>query len=264
MAVATPAPLELDGPDCRPLLVAVGASYSDGIGAGHRSDAWPYQLAQLLHWRVVAEGAPGAGYIRRGWHGAGPMDRLVAKLDLRQLHPSLVIIQSGHNDIGEPLALLRQRVIQVIDLVRHDAPTSLVGVLTVFTRPREPTPAARATNQTIIAAARHADPAVLVFDPLANHWHYQRADAGHGLHPTDAGYHWIAERMDLMIHRDGVLSSDSTLVRGSGCSAAEATDSSERPGHGAGLRRWVMTPAATRAAVARRLPVRRVGKPGAQ
>jgi lysophospholipase L1-like esterase len=42
-------------------------------------------------------------------------------------------------------------------------------------------------------AARHADPNVEVFDPLAGYWHFPRI--GDHLHPTDAGHRWIAERL---------------------------------------------------------------------
>lgn len=190
---------------CRPpLLVAVGASYTDGVGAQRRFEAWPYQLARLLHWRVVARGVPGAGYIRTGWDGGGPLSREVAELDLRRLHPSLVIIQSGHNDIGEPLPLLRQRVKQLIETVRDETPRSVLALITVFIRAgHRPTAAAWATDRTIVDSARQADPRTLVFDPLAGHWHYPRP-TDH-LHPRAAGYQWIARRLDDRLRRDGVL-----------------------------------------------------------
>ena len=52
---------------------------------------------------------------------------------------------------------------------------------------------ARATDQAIVAAARHADRAVVVFDPIAGHWHFPRI-RDH-LHPTAAGHRWIAGRL---------------------------------------------------------------------
>jgi hypothetical protein len=44
-----------------------------------------------------------------------------------------------------------------------------------------------------VAAARQADPAVVVFDPLAGHWHFPRIHDH--LHPTAAGDWWIAQRL---------------------------------------------------------------------
>jgi acyl-CoA thioesterase I len=75
-------------------------------------------------------------------------------------------------------------------------------VLTVFPRGR-PDPAAIATDQAIVAAARHADPEVIVFDPIAGHWQFPRI--GDHLHPTPAGHEWIARRLATAFRRPGLL-----------------------------------------------------------
>jgi len=58
-------------------------------------------------------------------------------------------------------------------------------------------------RQAIVAAARHADPAVIVFDPITSHWHFPRI--GDQLHPTPAGHEWIAHRLARGLRAGGSL-----------------------------------------------------------
>ena len=44
----------------RPLLVALGASFTAGVGAGRPSQSWAIRLAELIQWRAVTIGVPGA------------------------------------------------------------------------------------------------------------------------------------------------------------------------------------------------------------
>lgn len=170
-----------------------GASFSAGVGAGRPSLAWPADLARLEHWRLAVSADPGAGYVNPGEGHRGPFSRLAARLHLARIHPQAIIIQGGHDDIGRPLPLIRQRVESLIATIRREAPSARLAVLTVFPRGNHPRPVVWATDQAIVSAARHADPHILVFDPLAGHWHFSRI--GDHLHPTSAGHLWIAERL---------------------------------------------------------------------
>ncbi len=176
-----------------PLLAVVGASVAAGVGPGHPRDAWPADLARMLHGRLAVSADPGAGYVNPGAGHRGPFSRLAGRLDLARLNPSVVIIQGGHDDIGQPLSLIRQRVESLVTTIRREVPRARLAVLTVFARGSRPSSAAWATDRVIVAAARQADPAVLVFDPLAGHWHFPRI--GDHLHPTAAGDWWIARRL---------------------------------------------------------------------
>jgi len=176
----------------RPLLAVVGASFSAGVGAGRPGRAWPEDLARIEHWRLALSADPGAGYISPGSGHRGPFARLAARLDLTRIDPNTIIIQGGHDDIGRPLPLIRSRVESLISAVHHECPKSRLAVLTVFPR-GNPSPATVATDQAIVAAARQADPAVIVFDPIASHWQFPRI--GDQLHPTPAGHEWIAHRL---------------------------------------------------------------------
>ena len=54
------------GGTARPLLAVVGASFSAGVGAGHLSDAWPEDLARIMHWGLIVSADRGAGYVNPG------------------------------------------------------------------------------------------------------------------------------------------------------------------------------------------------------
>jgi lysophospholipase L1-like esterase len=156
----------------------------------------------MMHWRLALQADPGAGYVNSGSRHRGPFARLAAHLHLARIDPNTIIIQGGHDDIGRPLPLIRARVESLIATVRREAPDARLAVLTVFPRGR-PTPATVATDQAIVAAARHADPAVLVFDPIASHWQFPRI--GDHLHPTPAGHEWIARKLAGGLRGHGVL-----------------------------------------------------------
>jgi lysophospholipase L1-like esterase len=179
------------------LLAVVGASFSAGVGAGNRRDAWPADLGRRLGWRVVVDADRDAGFVNRGNGDRGPFYRLVSQLDLRRLHPAAIVIQGGHDDIGRPLPLIRDRVEGLVTEVHRQAPHALLIILSVFVAGRRPSTAAVATDRTTVSAARRTDPGVVVVDPLAEHWRFPRT--GDHLHPTLAGHRWIARRLAVVL-----------------------------------------------------------------
>jgi acyl-CoA thioesterase-1 len=189
--------LDPAGAPHRPLLAVIGASFSAGIGAGTRHHAWPEDLGRLLGWRVAVNADPGAGYVNPGNGDRGPFSRLASQLDLGRLNPRAIIVQGGHDDIGRPLPLTRDRVQRLVGEIHREAPHTLLVVLSVFARGNRPSTAAMATDRTIVAAARRADPGVIVVDPLAGHWHFPRI--GDHLHPSAAGHQWIARRLAVLL-----------------------------------------------------------------
>lgn len=192
-AVAAAAPLPTPPGRPRPLLAVVGASFSAAVGADSPGNAWPEVLARTLGWRLVVSADPGAGYVNPGLGHRGPFARLAANLDLRRLSPSVVIVQGGHDDIGEPPGLVSERVTQLIQQVRTASPRSKVDILSVFSTGDRPSPAAVATDTAIVTAARRADPEITVFDPLTGHWRFPRVRDR--LHPSPAGHRWIADQL---------------------------------------------------------------------
>ena len=191
------------GPPNAPTLAVVGASFSAGEGAGSAQHAWPADLGRLIGWRVVVSADPGAGFVSRGDRDRGPFGRLAGQLDLPRLHPKLVIVQGGHDDIGQPPALIAQHVRQLIDSIHAQAPGARIAVLSVFCDQQGPSQAALRTDATIVAAARQADSSVLIFDPLTGHWQFPRV-RDH-LHPTPAGHQEIAADVAKGLAADGVI-----------------------------------------------------------
>jgi lysophospholipase L1-like esterase len=185
-----------------PVAAIVGASYTAGVGPGNPMQSWAVRLAQELHWNAVVYGAPGAGYARGGRGGTGSMSSLLEAEDLGRLHPDLVIVQAGHDDEGVPAAVEASRVRAVIGQIRATAPHARIALLTTFSATADGTPALRATDQAIVAAAGAADPEAVIMDPLAGRWQFGHANGG--LHPTAAGDQWIARRVAAILAANGV------------------------------------------------------------
>jgi lysophospholipase L1-like esterase len=170
-------------------IVVLGASISAGTGSTS-AQAWPALVGRCLGRRVLVDAVPGAGYITPGRGERGPVVRLLREADLARLHPSLVVLQAGHNDIGEPAPKLRTAVTTTIGTVGREVPGTPLALITVFAHVGVPTAEARATDATIVDAARRADPRVVVLDPLAEGWSFPRV--GDGLHPTAVGQRVLA------------------------------------------------------------------------
>jgi lysophospholipase L1-like esterase len=182
----------------RPLEVAiVGASFTAGVGPGKPGESWAGLLTRDLHAEAVVYGVPGAGYVRRGAGHRGPVIAELEHIDLAAVDPQLVIVQAGHNDIGVPLALEKQRVTRAIDLIRAEAPDAKIALVTVFTR-KSPSRAAYRTDRAIVSAATAADRKVIIMDPLTQGWRFGRVRDG--LHPSAAGSQWLASTVERALH----------------------------------------------------------------
>lgn len=187
-----------------PVAAIVGASYTAGVGPDDAARSWAVDLARKLHWDAVVYGVPGAGYVRAGAGHRGPLSRMIDRIELSALDPSLVVIQLGHDDIGVPLATEQQKVAEAIKTIRAENPGARIALVTVFTTPAQyRARAAWRTDRAIVSAALAADKNAIIIDPLASHWLYPRAD-GDGLHPTAAGDEWIAAKVAALLRDHGV------------------------------------------------------------
>ena len=203
-------------------LAVVGASFTAGVGPGAAGRSWAVLLAHRLHWGAVVDGVPGAGYVRAGAGGQGPVAAELTRIALRGLAPSLVIIQAGHDDIGVPVRAEQQRVRQAIALVRAQAPHARIALITVFARPHSHfarrsaaaarTVAAARTDHAIVTAAAAADRNVIIMDPLAAHWSFARSHGG--LHPTLGGSQWIAHRVAGVLRSHGITAAAGSATAG--------------------------------------------------
>ena len=192
--------LEQSKPPGLPRMAVVGASFTAGVGSGP-GRSWAVLLARRLHWDAVVYAVPGGGLRTswcRPWRAGRGRGR---RAGLRALAPSLIIVQAGHDDIGIPPALEQQRVTQAIAAIRAQAPQARIALLTVFPG-RSPLTAAYRTDQAIVTAARDADHAVIIIDPLTGRWTFPHVRDG--LHPTPAGSAWIAGQVAAILRDYGV------------------------------------------------------------
>jgi len=183
-------------------MAVVGASFTAGAGAERADSGWAHLLAGQLGWRAEIDGVSGSGFMVPGQGGLGPIDHQLARLDLPGTSPDLVIIQSGHNDVGQPGPQLASTVGDTLHRVRAAAPAARVALMTVFTTGQVPDPASAAADAVIVSAARSADPGVIVMDPLQEGWRF--STIGDGLHPDQAGHRWIAQRAAEELWNAGV------------------------------------------------------------
>jgi lysophospholipase L1-like esterase len=192
-------------------VAIVGASYTAGVGPDNPAHSWAADFARKLRWNAVIYAVPGAGYVRTGTDGLGPMTRMLEVERLPGLAPSLVIVQAGHDDGGVTARVERRQVLRTIDLIRAEAPLARIALLTVFSAPSGPvSPALYRADRAIVTAARDADPHVIIMDPLTGHWKFQHAHDG--LHPTAAGDAWIARKVAAILRAHGIAASPPTVT----------------------------------------------------
>jgi len=183
------------------LLVVVGASFTAGVGPGTPDGSWAVVLARYLHWNAVVYGVPGAGYVRPGITRRGPVLAELSRIDLTSLNPSLIIVQAGHDDIRVNPALEQRQVTSTIALIHAEVPQAQIALVTVF-QGRAKLANAWRTDWAIVSGATAADPNVIVMDPLAGKWAYQRS--ADDLHPTVAGSDWLAAKIGGLLSEYGV------------------------------------------------------------
>jgi lysophospholipase L1-like esterase len=204
-------------------VAIVGASFTAGVGPGEPDRSWAVLLARVEHWDAVIYGDPGAGYVRPGVRHLGPVADELVRVGLRALDPALVIVQAGHDDIGEPPQLVRLRVAQAIALIRAQAPAARIALLTVFPGKSH---AARVyqTDRAIVSAALAADTDVIIMDPLTGRWVFPHVRGG--LHPTAEGDVQIELKVAEILREHGVVPAGrGGLI----CDAAIAVRLSPRP-----------------------------------
>jgi lysophospholipase L1-like esterase len=190
----------------RPVLVVAGASFTAGTGPGDPRQSWAARLAGMLRWNAIIIGVPGAGYTGAGAGRQGPALRVLGREDLAAVRPALVILQFGHDDIGVPAAVERRRVTDTLRYVRLRAPRARIALITVFTAADAgPSLAAARRTDAVIVSAAAAFGGVIVMNPLARDWTFQRAERG-GLHPSAAGDAQIAGLVADILGTDGVPS----------------------------------------------------------
>jgi acyl-CoA thioesterase-1 len=197
-ATATPQPLGIKLP-AEPVLLILGDSYTDGVGAGRQDQGWAYLVAGELGYPTNIDGAGGTGF---AW-GGGAQDEQGGEYEVRlrdiaanpAFVPNVLILQGGQNDaqITNP-AEVTAATAQTIEAARRFWP----GVQVVVLGPSAPQPLAEELRGVNTAARAGAAAANAPFiDAIEAGW-FTTANSPtfnfDDAHPNTAGHAYIAEK----------------------------------------------------------------------
>ncbi len=175
--------------------VFLGDSYTSGWnGAGLGPRSWPALVGVARGWKVVNLAVPGTGFMNPGWTNQPIASRVDAAVRQR---PDIVFIVGGHNDSRWSTSTTIQAADRVIERLRAALPHAVIVIVgPIWPNASPPTRCImlRAGLRTEGTAIAHT----IFIDPLAERWF---AGASHryigpdGLHPTNSGHAFIAQRV---------------------------------------------------------------------
>lgn len=188
-------------------VLVIGDSYTRGRGSSDGMTGWAQMLSADSGWDSTIDGRPGTGYVNPG-PGRSRSDtylpRIVADADA---DPDLVIVQGSQNDWTVSEADLHRRVEETLGQAVAQWPRALL----VAIGPSAPRPRADSTGSidaAVRAGARSAG--VPYIDPVAEHWftsvNSPAYAASDGEHLNDAGYRYLARRIDTALRAVGTTS----------------------------------------------------------
>lgn len=187
----------------QPHIAVIGDSYTTGSdegGTGPKS--WPEVTWNLLAQRgvevdadVAAEG--GAGYVQRGDHGS-VFEDLAAQAVRR--NDVLVVFFGSRNDEPVEPAKFRGLAAETFLLSRYAAPKAKFLVIGPAWPTASPPPAVLSIRDGLRDQA--AAVGATFVDPIGEGWFVDRPDliGADGVHPTDAGHAYLAERIAPLIY----------------------------------------------------------------
>ncbi len=173
--------------------VFLGDSYTTGWnGAGIGRRGWPAIVGRTLGWRTVNLAVAGTGFMNPGWTNQTVGARVAATIRQK---PDIVVVAAGHNDSRWSVATTARAADAALDRLHRALPDAVFVVVAPIWS--NATPPARCLDLRDhlrrTARSMHA----IFVDPLAGRWFAgirQRLIGPDGLHPTDAGHRYIAER----------------------------------------------------------------------
>jgi lysophospholipase L1-like esterase len=188
------------GPGPGATAVFLGDSFTSGWdGAGLGAAGWPRLVGSARGWRTVNLAVAGTGFRNPGWTNQPIAARVSTAL---QSDPDVIIVAGGHNDSRWSAAATARAADEVIDRLRTAAPDALLVIVAPIWQNGSPPGRALALRDHL---RRKAEAVGAVFvDPLAEGWFSgpgHRLIGSDGLHPTDAGHRFIAERVRAALER---------------------------------------------------------------
>ncbi len=185
-------------------IAVIGDSYTAGSGEGGTGpNSWPLLAAKMLGQRglpidadVAAEG--GAGYGQPGERGS-----VFEDLTAHAVHHNdvLVVFFGSRNDQPVDPKKLPEMAAGAFQLARFTAPDAKFLIIGPPWPTATPPPEVLKIRDTLRMEAALGGAAFL--DPIAEGWFVGRPDliGTDGVHPTDAGHVYMAERIAPQIYR---------------------------------------------------------------
>ncbi len=194
VAVRDPAPKVTVRRAAGAKAVFLGDSYTTGMnGAGIGRRGWPAIVARTLGWRMANLAVAGTGFMNPGWTNQPVGTRVAAAIRQK---PDVVVIAAGHNDSRWSAATTARAADAVLDRLHRALPEAvLVVVAPIWSNGTPPTRCLDLRDHLRrTARSIHA----IFVDPLADRWFSgtrQRLIGPDGIHPTDSGHRFIADRI---------------------------------------------------------------------
>jgi lysophospholipase L1-like esterase len=183
-------------------IAVIGDSYTTGsLEGGEGPRGWTTLAWDELAHRgvqvnadVVAEG--GAGYVQRGNRGS-----IFGDLTARAVKPddTLVVLFGSRNDKDMDPAAITMMSHNALTLAQHLAPTAKLLVIGPPWVSADVPPSILGIRDILKAQAH--DVGAAFYDPIEDGWFFDRPDliGGDGIHPTDAGHAYMADRLAPLI-----------------------------------------------------------------
>jgi len=195
LADPTP-PAASDLPDDAPVVAFYGDSYTRGTGASDLSLRWSTRIARERGWREFNPSVDGLGFVNNRAEMRADLPGEIIEAD-----PDIVLVTMGLND-----AFSYERAGSGIrDQIKKDfdrLTTALPDARFVVVEPFWYTSDRPASIEAIIGwVEAAADDIGADYIPGASRWIQGREGemAADGLHPNDAGYELITQRMDAAL-----------------------------------------------------------------
>lgn len=199
---ATPTPTPTPTPTVAPItsVVTIGDSIMAGYGLDDESAAWPALLATSTGLPVTNLGCSGAGFIAVGGCGTD-FQGLIAQA--AAANPSLVIIESSDNDLGQSAGDIQAATTSTIAALHAALPNArIVAFGTLWDQPGGvPQEVADSTAAIQAAVAAVGGTFVDIGQPLAGDDQLLQSDSEH---PTVAGQQVLVQTIRSALTANGI------------------------------------------------------------
>ncbi|WP_258064419.1 SGNH/GDSL hydrolase family protein [Arthrobacter sp. ZGTC131] len=189
----TPAPTR----ELQTLAGFLGDSYAAGIGSSVGNRRWTALLSSKRDWGEINGGYGGTGYGTAGQVDGGKSyaDRVSAFASrVSNAETSLVIVSGGRSDLSSTEAEVTAGIAQTFTSLRKSLPNSkIIALSPLWDDDNPPERLSKIAEQVRAAVTRVGGQYVDIGQPFTGRLDLIGPD---GVHPNDAGYELLAEKID--------------------------------------------------------------------